>query len=333
VTPAIAVASAHSNIALIKYWGKSDSARNLPAVPSLSLTLDGMTTTTRVEFDAELAADHVELDGAVTAGREQARVVALLDRVRAIRAFDSRARVTSQNDFPTAAGLASSASGFAALALAAASAAGLSLSLEAVSGLARQSSASAARSLFGGFASLPADSECAHQVAPEGHWDLRLLVAVTEEGRKPLGSTEAMEVTKQSSPYYAAWVTHAPLLFQEAERAVRERQFDTLGASMEQSTLMMHASMWATRPAILFLTEGTLAVMHRVRTLRSQGLPCYFTIDAGPHVKVLAEAKHAEAIQRELALMSQVKRVIPCAPGPGARLLSNTLLTGKALPC
>ena len=154
-----------------------------------------------------------------------------------------------------------------------------------VSGLARQSSASAARSLFGGFASLPADSECAHQVAPEAHWDLRLLVAVTEEGRKPLGSTEAMEVTKQSSPYYGAWVAHAPLLYQEAERAIRERQFDTLGASMEQSTLMMHASMWATRPAILFLTEGTLAVMHRVRALRSQGLPCYFTIDAGPHVR------------------------------------------------
>ena len=329
----LAVASAHSNIALIKYWGKSDSARNLPAVPSLSLTLDGLTTTTRVQFDAELTADHVELDGAAALGRERARVVDLLDRVRALGGFDTRARVSSQNDFPTAAGLASSASGFAALALAASSAAGLELSLEAVSGIARQSSASAARSLFGGFASLPADSECAYQVAPVEHWDLRLLVAVTEEGRKPLGSTEAMEVTRQSSPYYAAWVAHAPQLYEEAERAIRERQFDTLGASMEQSTLMMHASMWATRPAILFLTEGTLAVMHRVRTLRSQGLPCYFTIDAGPHVKVLAQAEHAGAIQRELTAMSQVKRVIPCAPGPGARLLPDTEFAGKATPC
>jgi diphosphomevalonate decarboxylase len=117
------------------------------------------------------------------------------------------------------------------------------------------------------------------------------------------------------------------------DRKQGERQFEQLGTSMEKSTLMMHASMWATRPAILFLTEGTLAVMHRVRTLRSQGLPCYFTIDAGPHVKVLVEAEHADAIQRELTSMSQVKRVIPCAPGPGARLLPDTELAGKAAPC
>lgn len=325
-----AIASAHSNIALIKYWGKSDSARNLPAVPSLSLTLDGLTTTTRVQFDAELDADQVELDGAVVTGREHARVVALLDRVRALQGpgFELRARVESRNDFPTAAGLASSASGFAALALAASTAAGLSLSVEAISGLARQSSASAARSLFGGFASLLAGSEHAHSVAPLDHWDLRLLVAVTEEGRKPLGSTEAMEVTKRDSPYYSAWVAHAPELYREAETAVRERQFDTLGACMEQSTLMMHASMWATRPAILFFTDTTLAVVHRVRALRASGLPCYFTIDAGPHVKVLAQAEHAEAIQQELAAMNQVKRVIPCAPGPGARLLSD-----EGTPC
>jgi diphosphomevalonate decarboxylase len=328
VTQHVARASAHSNIALIKYWGKSDSERNLPAVPSLSLTLDALTTTTRVQFGADLAADRVELDGAVVAGREHARVVALLDRVRELRGFDLRARVESKNDFPTAAGLASSASGFAALALAASSACGLSLSLEAVSALARQSSASAARSLFGGFASLPADSEHALQVAPASHWDLRLFVAVTEEGRKPLGSTEAMEVTKRESPYYSAWVAHAPQLYQEAERAVRERRFEALGACMEQSTLMMHASMWATRPAIVFFTEATLGVVHRVRSLRGEGLPCYFTIDAGPHVKVLVEAQYAEALQRELAGMSQVRRVIPCAPGAGARLLSD-----EGVPC
>lgn len=323
MTTQLAIAQAHSNIALIKYWGKSDSAQNLPAVPSLSLTLDGLTTTTRVQFDSELAADHVELDGALVGGREHTRVVALLDRVRKSKGLELRARVASKNDFPTAAGLASSASGFAALALAASRAAGLALSLEAVSGLARQSSASAARSLFGGFASLPAESEYAYQVAPEGHWDLRLLVAVTEEGRKPLGSTEAMEVTKRDSPYYSAWVAHAPELYREAEQAIREKRFDTLGTCMEQSTMMMHASMWATRPAIVFFTEATLAVVHRIRALRSQGLPCYFTIDAGPHVKVLAEAEHAPAVQEELAALRQVRRVIPCAAGPGARLVSG----------
>jgi len=323
VTTNVARAIAHSNIALIKYWGKSNSTLNLPAVPSLSLTLDGLTSTTSVQFDATLDSDQVQLDGKLTLGREQARVVAMLDRVRALAQIDTRARVSSHNDFPTAAGLASSASGFAALALASSSAAGLELGLEALSALARQSSASAARSLFGGFVNLLADAESAQQVAPSEHWDLRLLVAVTEEGRKPVGSTEAMEITKRESPYYAAWLAHAPNLYREAEQAIQHRQFDTLGASMEQSTLMMHASMWATRPAILFLTDATLSVMHRVRTLRGQGLPCYFTIDAGPHVKVLAQAEHAEEVERELAVLDQVLRVIPCAPGPGARLTTD----------
>lgn len=323
MTTNVARAIAHSNIALIKYWGKSDSTLNLPAVPSLSLTLDGLTTTTRVHFDATLDTDQVELDGKLAHGSEQTRVVTLLDRVRALAQTDTRARVSSHNDFPTAAGLASSASGFAALALASASAAGLALEVEALSALARQSSASAARSLFGGFVNLLAGAESACQVAPSEHWDLRLLVAVTEEGKKPVGSTQAMEITKRDSPYYAAWLAHAPSLYREAELAIQNRQFDALGAAMEQSTLMMHASMWATRPAILFLTGATLSVMHRVRTLRSQGLPCYFTIDAGPHVKVLTPTPHAEALERELAALDQVLRVIPCAPGPGARLTAD----------
>ncbi len=324
MTSGSATAVAHSNIALVKYWGKSDALKNLPAVPSLSLTLDRLTTTTRVSLDPSLSTDAVSLDGRAASDREQARVVALLDRVRALAQRHERARVVSRNDFPTAAGLASSASGFAALSVAAASCFGIDLSPAALSALARQSSASAARSLFGGFASLKAHAEHAEPLAPSDHWDLRLLVAVTEKGQKPVGSTEAMQRTSASSPYYPAWVAHAPTLYREAERAVLERDFDRLGANMEQSTLMMHASMLAANPAILFLTEASLSVIRAVHALRQQGLPCYFTIDAGPHVKVLTPSPQAAALERELRHLATVRDVIVCAPGPAAHLAPDT---------
>lgn len=320
MTDSTARAVAHSNIALVKYWGKSDVRLNLPAVPSLSLTLDALKTRTEVHFDKALCTDEVTLDGSLVSGHEQARVVALLDRVRTLASIDTRARVVSTNDFPTAAGLASSASGFAALAVAASAAAGAQVSTETLSAMARQSSASAARSLYGGFVNLLANAEHAVPVAPPDHWNLRLLVAVTETGRKPMGSTEAMETTRRESPYYAAWVSHAPALYHEAEAAVLQRNFSALGECMEQSTLMMHASMLATRPAILFMTEATWSVVRHVRQLRSEGLPCYFTIDAGPHVKVLVEAQHANEVGAALSRLQAVRSVISCGPGPGAHL-------------
>ncbi|HEV8246842.1 MAG TPA: diphosphomevalonate decarboxylase, partial [Polyangiaceae bacterium] len=168
--PASARAVAHSNIALAKYWGKADEAQNLPAVPSLSLTLAGLRTATRVSFEPALASDVVVLDGIELGGRPLARVRTLLDRVRSLGGFSHFARVESHNDFPTASGLASSASGFAALALAASSAAGLELSLEQMSALARAASASAARSIFGGYVALEAGAPFAERAFAGDHF-------------------------------------------------------------------------------------------------------------------------------------------------------------------
>src|SRR3954469_11429103 len=172
-------AVAHSNIALAKYWGKADAVRNLTAVPSLSLTLAALRTVTSVRFDEALPVDEFLLAGAAVSGRPLSRVTKLLDAVRASAGIDARARVESVNDFPTAAGLASSASGFAALAMAATRAAGLEQSLEEVSALARAASASAARSVFGGYVSLGARAESAERVALGADFPLEMLVAVT----------------------------------------------------------------------------------------------------------------------------------------------------------
>ena len=321
-----ATVRAHANIALAKYWGKADVARNLPAVPSLSLTLAGMRTTTQVTFSDELAGDELVMGGAPQAGKPLQRASKLLGEVRALAGVSSFARVRSHNDFPTASGLASSASGFAALALAAVKASGLELPLERVTGLARAASASAARSLYGGYVELLASAEHATRVAPPEHWPLTMLVAVTSEAAKDTGSTDGMQHTARTSPYYASWVADAPRLFHEVKAAVLAKDFERLAPAVEQSALAMHASMLAASPALIYFRPATLTVIETVRALRRSGTPACFTIDAGPHVKVLVEPQDAEMVRARLAAAEGVLRVLESLPGPDACVLGEDAL-------
>ena len=316
-----AVAVAHSNIALAKYWGKQSESENLPAVPSLSLTLSALSTKTSVCFDEALTSDVVALGGAEQTGRPRERVTALLDKVRALSGVSAYARVESENDFPTASGLASSASGFAALALAATGAAGLKLPAATISGLARESSASGARSLFGGYVVLGAGARSAEPLFPGAHFDLRMLVALVTRSEKGTSSSEGMKLTARTSPYYPAWVAEAPNVYERAVRALREKDLDALGEAMEHSALMMHASMLAARPGLLYFAPQTLALIARVRELRAAGVAAYFTIDAGPHVKVLTPPARSAEVQAALREVSGVVDVLVSAPGPDAALL------------
>lgn len=314
----VSKAIAHSNIALAKYWGKADTGRNLTAVPSLSLTLSALRTVTTVRFDESLSADVLDLGGAQVSGRPLQRVGKLLDNVRAQAGVTTRASVHSVNDFPTAAGLASSASGFAALAMAATRAAGLELSLAEISAIARAGSASAARSLFGGYVSLGARAESAERVASGQDFPLEMLVAVTVSGEKETASTDGMGHTQSTSPYYAAWVQAAPAIYEQVRAAVLARDFEALGPAVEQSALAMHASMLAARPALLYFAPATLRVMERVRAFRKSGGRAYFTMDAGPHVKVLVEPSAAGELELELSKIEGVTRVLRSAAGPDA---------------
>jgi diphosphomevalonate decarboxylase len=320
-------ARARANIALAKYWGKSDKQLNLPAVPSISMTLDPLLTETRVSFRSDLAADELLLNGAPALGGELTRATELLDRVRAEAKLSLRARVESKNHFPTASGLASSASGFAALAAAARQAAGLPYDAAKTSALARRSSASAARSVFGGFVELPAgapgdDLLCATELAPASHWPLRIVVAVTAEGRKDVGSTDGMTHTKVTSPYYEPWVAAAPALAAQVRAGILERDLARVGRAMEQSTLAMHACALAADPGLLYFRPATLAAFACVRELRQDGrAEVYATMDAGPHVKALCHVSQMDVVSRALAAAPGVLRVIHAEPGPGVELL------------
>lgn len=317
---------AHPNIALAKYWGKRAGEGNVPAVPSLSVTLAGMTTTTTVTFDAALEADVLSLGGVVIDPTERAAVRAteLLDRVRARAGTQERARITSANDFPTASGLASSASGFAALALAASRAAGLDASAAEIAVLARQSSASAARSVFGGFVELDGGDGArgeARQVAPEGALDLALLVCVTTEAAKSTSSTDGMRETQRVSPYYDAWVKGAPAAHAEMRQAVCTGDFTRVGELAERSALAMHACAMAA--GAVYVTGATLAALAEVRAARAAGLELYATIDAGPHLKCIVRGADIAKARARLEVVPGVLRLIEARPGPGARTIER----------
>lgn len=317
-------AVAHSNIALAKYWGKRDVERNLPDVPSLSLTLAALSTTTDVRFDPDAAADEVELNGAAADSAAAAKVSALLDRVRREAGLVWRARVVTRNDFPTASGLASSASGFGALALASLGAAGLSWPSSAVSALARASSVSAARSIFGGFVALEAGAVEAEAVdAHPSAANLRMVIAVTQTTPKKVGSTQGMLGTQKTSPFYDAWRNAAPGIYSELRSALARGEFERVGAAMEHSTLCMHATMLAAAPALIYWSPQTLAAMSCVRDLRAAGAFAYFTMDAGPHVKVLTLADQAERVRRELESVPGVHQVLLSAAGGPARIVEG----------
>jgi diphosphomevalonate decarboxylase len=308
---------AHPNVALSKYWGKREGAGNFPAVPSLSVTLGGLHTRTSVAWGTG-AADRVVLGGRELSPAESARHVALLDVVRGAAGITERAEVESSNDFPTASGLASSASGFAALALAAVRAAGLDWDAARVSDLARSASASAARSVFGGFVELPLGASSARPVAPSSQLPLVVLVCVTAEGPKSIGSTDGMRRTMEHSPYVRAWLDHAPRLHEELRTALLAGDFQGVGERAEASALAMHAS--AIAAGIVYWNAGTLEALAAVRALRDGGLLAYASVDAGPHVKVLVRPDDAARARQALEAAAGVKRVLEARPGEGARL-------------
>ncbi|MGH7271380.1 MAG: diphosphomevalonate decarboxylase, partial [Polyangiaceae bacterium] len=321
-----ATAIAHPNIALSKYWGKRDGGGNLPAVPSLSVTLDALRTTTRVRFDETFTHDRVVLGAGEADPTARGRVIELLDRVRAAAGDGRRAEVRSRNDFPTSSGLASSASGFAALAIAAAGALGLDWDAARLSDLARRSSASAARSVYGGFVELdagpsgapPETTLSARPVAARDHFSFAVTICVTTEAPKAISSREGMRVTMARSPYARAWLDEAPRTHAHLRDALLARDFARVGELAEASTFAMHAS--AIAAGVIYWTGATVEAIAAVSALREAGTLAYASIDAGPHVKVLSRREDAPRVRGAIDAVPGVTRTILAHPGEGARL-------------
>jgi len=317
-----AIARAQPNIALIKYWGKRDTDRNLPAVGSISITLAELYTTMCVEYDDALLEDALIVNGHADSGMLP-RIQQCLDTV--LGENRRPVHVTSQCNFPIAAGLASSASAFAALTVAAGALAEQERSDDELASLAGRASGSAARSLYGGFVEL---ENCGQEISVSSlrtatEWPLQVVVAITATGPKSTGSTEAMEVSRKTSPFFERWVEQQPQDLTAAREAIAAQDFAALATVAEHNCLKMHSVMWGSRPPMIYWNSVTLACMQTIRDLQDDGIPVFFTIDAGPQVKAVCTPEVASQVHKALAKTTGVEAVMLSSLGEGAALEST----------
>lgn len=324
-----ATVQAGSNIAFIKYWGVSDPAINLPLNNSISMTLADAYTVTTVAWDdgtGEVAGgeplqhDQIMLDGKLLIGQSTDRLTKHLDRIRDLAGIDLYARVESKNNFPMASGIASSASGFAALSVAATQALGMELNETQLSAIARQGSGSASRSILGGFVEWEKGSDdkssVAHQLHPREHWNLYDIVAVISSAEKKVSSASGHTLA-HSSPLLDGRINSLECALRDVRTAIDERNLEQLGPIIEHDALAMHSVMMTCDPSLFYWQPGTVELIQSVRQWRSDGLPVYFTIDAGPNLHLICEEESVDAICDLLLNKPFVQQVIASQPGPG----------------
>lgn len=317
---------AHTNIAFIKYWGKEDETLILPKNNSLSLTLDAFYTDTQVCFDKKLNKDILFIDGEEQDKKALKKAQVILDLVRKEAGIHEFARIDSKNHVPTAAGLASSASGLAALAGAASLAAGLNLTKEELSRLARRGSGSASRSIYGGFAEWQKGSSDIDSFAipiDEADWDIGMIFIIVDDGRKEVSSTEGMRRVVETSPYYDGWISSTKEDLIDMKSAIKKQDIVKVGEIAERSALKMHALNLSANPPFNYWSPESIEAMRMVSELRKQGYPVYLTMDAGPNVKLICKASQMEELMEKLLQTFHKEQLVMAKPGPGIQILED----------
>jgi diphosphomevalonate decarboxylase len=321
-----ACAEACANIAFIKYWGNADEDLHWPANGSISMNLGALTTRTSVTFEPGLPADQLVIDGLQAGAGELARISRFLNVVRQGAGVSWSARVESKNSFPRSAGLASSASAFAALALASTHALGQELSEAQLSRLARLGSGSACRSVPGGFVEWdrgkrPQDS-FARSLAPAGYWDLVDCIALVTAAPKLVSSLEGHRLAP-TSPLQTARVGDAPRRIAACRTALLTTDFLALATISELDCRLMHAVMMTSSPPLLYWAPATLAVIQAVQAARQDGVAVFYTIDAGPNVHLICPRSEVERVRSMLAQVPGIAQVLVSSAGGPARLIPN----------
>ncbi|MBW1605600.1 diphosphomevalonate decarboxylase [Lactobacillus sp. Sy-1] len=318
-------ARAHTNIALVKYWGKADAKLIIPQNSSLSLTLDHFYTDTGVQFDSQLSADQLFIDDVLAPVDE--KVANCLAVVRQLAGIKTHALIRSYNHVPNAAGLASSASAFAALATAACKAAGLTLSKAELSMVARRGSGSATRSIFGGFVEWHAgDSDTtsfAQPIEDPVQMDIKMITVVLNRHPKKISSRMGMQSSVNTSPYYAAWKQQAAKDLVNIKAAILQANFNMVGHIAETNAMRMHALTLSADPSFTYFNADSLEAMHIVKSLRENGTNCYFTMDAGPNVKIICQSKDEATIINALYRHFTEDKIVVCKPGPGVTIIKD----------
>jgi len=319
-----ATVEAPSNIALIKYWGAKDLDRAVPYAPSLSMTLRACRTRTTVEFSGgDDCSDDVfvaDENGTLRPADEAFRtpVVQHLDRLRDWTGRSGACRVATRNSFPSGAGIASSASGFAALTLAAVRAMGRTPDAAESSVLARRSgSGSAARSVRGGYVEWPrGDEGTAAQLLTADHWDLRNVIAVVETDPKEVSSREGHR-RAPTSPFFETRLDHLDRRLETVRSALQDRDMSKLGDAVETEGIELHIIAMSSTPPIYYWRPATLAVLEAVRDLRGAGVAAYATMDAGANVHVICPPDAEPQVADRLEALPEVHYTIRDGVGSG----------------
>ena len=309
-----AMAQSHPNIALIKYWGKRDTAKNLPAVDSLSLTLGGLWTKMRIDLSNQLECDELIING-VNNESNLSRVSQCLDLVMGKnRKF---AKIISECNFPISAGLASSSSSFSALVVAANAVMNKKSDTQLFASQAGNISGSAARSFLGGIVELKNISNTIKikQLSNDARWPLSVVIAITDKNKKSISSSKAMNLSSHYSPFYSAWIENQSPDMNEARLAVKEKDFAKLAAVSEHNCLKMHSVMWTTKPSVVYWNAATLNCMHAIRDLQQSGEPVFFTMDAGPQIKAVCLPENETRIIKRLAEIDGVESIMKSSLG------------------
>ncbi len=327
-----AIARANLNFAFIKYWGNRDNTLRIPMNGSISMNLDGLYTRSTVSFQPSLPFDELIINGHEIRGAGLERISYMLDLIRENANLRERAEVMSENNFPSGAGIASSASAFAALALAGSRAAGLSLNGPELSRLARRGSGSASRSIPGGFVEWQAgtsdEDSFAFSIAEPGHWNLVDCVAIVSASHKKTGSTEGHFIAS-TSPLQAARVADAARRLDICRKAILERDFNTFASIVELDSDMMHAVMMTSTPALHYWRAISMEVMNCVRQWRAEGMPVCYTVDAGPNVHVICPETEAQVTEKRLRDIAGVENVLVAPAGGPARIVEQNSRSRK----
>ena len=326
-----ATATANANIALVKYWGKRSSDPILPQNGSISMTCDGMATTTTVDFSSKYK-EHTVVINDEEFKKDEKDIHGHIDRICKLAGISMKARVVSESNFPVAAGLASSASGFAALTVAAAAAAGLKLSMKELSIVTRQGSGSACRSIFPGFVEWyrgqrdDGKDSYAESIADKNYWpDFRMITTIVQVKKKPVSSRAGMAQTVATCPYYKGWLETINRDLNDVRDGIKKRDFEKVAGTAEFNCLKMHATMMTTKPPIIYWIPQTMEIIHEVRQMREEGIAAYFTMDAGPNVKVMCMKENENYISKRLKALEGVIETKICKPGDGAKIISRHL--------
>lgn len=329
-----ATATANASVALTKYWGKRNKELILPFNSNLAMTCSDMTTKTTVEFSEEYNdfEDHLVIINDEEFKRDEKDVQGHLDRIAKIAGVTMKAKVVSESNFPVAAGLASSTSGFAALTMAACEALGLKYSPQELSMLVRRGSGSATRSIMGGFVKWnrgnneDGSDSYAEEVFDKDFWpEFRMIATIVQVKKKDVSSRGGMAQTVDTCPYYEKWVETAEVDTENIIEAIGKKDFQLVGEIAEFNALKMHATMITTKPSIIYWIPATMEIIHEVRQLREEGIQAFFTIDAGPNVKVVCLEKDEKHIIERLKLLTGVIDTISCGPGEGAKIVDSHL--------